>query len=377
MVWNGIAAVMARFVVLGVAIGSLGGAQTIAAQEPNDITLSLGATTAQSGDTVEVTVSMAVAGEGPSSMIVFLAYDPQTLRPNSNEYELILQSFEPTEPVLDEDGNAITMRRAVRPSESLVASGFSFDSQEHHDQGVFGVVVFSQNSTAISAGTLFTVAFTVTDGLDNGTMTDVMGLTADNAIVIPDGSGGVTPASTSASDANGGALTYGFNDAVIEIGCDPPGTPAGVTATQNRSDGVQIGWSAVATTGAEYRVYRNTVNNAASALALGTEWQTSTSFLDVSALVPAVVPGDGCTVPDQVTEVSYFYWVRARTPEGCQGSLSANSAEGFRVQAKREQAASLVPRVESGGTLLLLLGLLIVMGVTRYSVRHRHHPEGA
>ncbi len=54
MVWNGIAAVMARFVVLGVAIGSLGGAQTIAAQDPNDITLSLGATTAQPGDTVEV-----------------------------------------------------------------------------------------------------------------------------------------------------------------------------------------------------------------------------------------------------------------------------------------------------------------------------------
>ncbi len=369
MVRNGIVAVMARFVVLGLAIGSLGGAQTIAAQDPNDITLSLGATTAQPGDTVEVTVSMAVGGDSPTSMIVFLAYDPMTLTPNSNEYELILQSFEPTEPVLDDDGNAITMRRAVRPSESLVASGFSFDSQEHHDQGVFGVVIFSQNSTAISAGTLFTVAFTVTGGLENGTMTDVMGLTADNAIVIPDGSGGVTPASTSASDANGAALTYGFEDAVIEIGCAPPGTPSGVTATQNRSDGVQIGWSAVATTGAEYRVYRNTVNNAASALALGTEWQTSTSFLDISALVPAVVPGDGCTVPDQVTEVSYFYWVRARTPEGCQGSLSATSAEGFRVQAKREQVASLVPGADTLGTALLFLALLGVLVKGRPAAR--------
>ena len=135
---------------------------------------------------------------------------------------------------------------------------------------------------------------------------------------------------------------------------------------------MQIGWSAVATTGAEYRVYRNTVNNAASALALGAEWQTSTSFLDISALVPVVVPGDGCTVPDQVTEVNYFYWVRARTPEGCQGGLSATSAQGFRVQAKQQRAASLLPGVESGGTMLLILGLLVVLTAARSAVSGRH-----
>jgi hypothetical protein len=226
------------------------------------------------------------------------------------------------------------------------------------------VVLFSQGASTVPAGLLFTVAFRVADDLANGTMTDVIGLTADNAIDVPDGSGGVTSAATSASDSDGNGLTFGFEDSVVEIGCEPPATPTGVAATQNRSDGVLVTWDVVATTGAEYRVYRNTVNNAATAVPLGDSWQSNTTYLDITANVPVVISGDGCNMPDMVNEVHYFYWVQARTADGCQGSLSAASAEGFRVQAKALAVAALFPGAMGaatplvyGSVVLLLAGL--------------------
>ncbi|MCF6285831.1 MAG: hypothetical protein L3K26_11625, partial [Candidatus Hydrogenedentes bacterium] len=266
------------------------------------------------------------------------------------------------EPVLDGGGKAITTRKAVLPSDAVTGAGKTVDSEVFLEEGVVGVSVTGLNSTSIPEGLLFTVAFSVGGALSNGIMTDVIGLNDGNAILVPDGSGGVVAASTSASrstenGASAVAVSYGFEDLVVSIGCNPPEVPANITATQNRSNDVLVGWSAVATTGAEYRVYRNTTDNSASAVALGTVWQSSTTFTDITAQVPEVIAGDGCTVPDQVSEVHYFYWVKARTVDGCQGDLSATSAEGFRVSAKQVAvAAAMIP---TGGA----LGTSLVYGV--------------
>jgi len=363
MDWNRIYAKKVRLVALIVALGGFGFPDSAPAQPSDDITLTLESTTAQPGDTVELAVSLAIHGDGPESLIVFLAYDPAALTPNGDEYELILRNSVSGEPVLDGNGNTMAIRRAVRPEAGPTGAGKTIDSEVFQNEGVIGVSVTGLNRTAIPAGPLFTIALTAAGGLGNGTVTTVIGLGEDNAVVVPDGSGGVAPAATSASRSTGDgagaeAVTFGFVDAEVTIGCTSPGTPAGVTASQNRSDGVSVGWQAVAA-GAEYRVYRSTSNNAASAVALGAEWQSGTTFLDITALVPVVVMGDGCAVPNQVSAVRYFYWVRARTPEGCQGELSAPAAEGFRTQAKG--ALSPAGMFPAGGELLILLGALLIL----------------
>ena len=358
MVRNSIVTVAARRITLNMVAGVLCFSGIAAAQTTDDITLRLDATTANAGDTVEVTLTMTINSDAPESMIVFLAYDPDTLTPKTDEYELIVRNSVTGDPVLDDNGNAITERKAVLPSDAVTGADKTVDSEVFADEGVVGVSVTGLNTTVIPEGLLFTVAFSVAGGLSNGLMTDVIGLNDDNAILVPDGSGGVVPASTSASrsvetETGAVAVTYAFEDLVVSIGCDPPEVPTNITASQDRSDGVLIGWSAVATTGAEYRVYRNTTNNNASAVALGTVWQSSTTFTDITAQVPEVVAGDGCTTPSQVNEVRYFYWVQARTAAGCQGELSATSAEGFRVQAKQFAAAGMIPMAGVSGTSLV------------------------
>ena len=337
-----------------------------AAQDPNDITLSFDSTSASAGDTVEVSLSMSIEGDGPESMIIFLAYDPAALTPNEDEYELILRNPVSGERILDDDGNTMAVRRAVLPADSLGNVEKTVDSEVFSDEGVVGVSIAGLNTNVIPAGPLFTVAFTVSGDLGNGTMTDVIGLSDGNAIVVPDGSGGVTPAATSASRSeNGGmsavAVSYGFQDVTLSIGCEPPETPSGVTATQDRSDGVSVSWSAIATTGAEYRVFRSTTNLSNTALPLGDGWQSNTSFTDVTALVPETSTGDGCTMPSQTNEVRYFYWVKARTSDGCQGALSTDSAEGFRVSASKVAAAGAMPLAGTP----LLYGAAVVLLLSR------------
>ena len=380
MVWNDTAAIAARYIILSVTAASFVLFGTATAQSTNDITLRLNSTSAEAGDTVELGLSLVINGDAPESIIAFLAYDPQALAPNSDEYELVLRHSVTGDPILDDDGNVMTVRRAVLPDDSLDDAGKTVDSQEFMAEGVLGVSITGLNMTALSNGALVTIAFTVASGLSNGTMTDVIGLTENNAIVIPDGSGGVVAAASSASrstaEGSAVAVSYDFENAEVFVGCEPPLAPTGVTATQDRSDGVLVGWSAVATTGAEYRVYRNTTNNAATSLPLGESWQSNTTFLDITARVPEVVAGDGCTVADQINEVHYFYWVRARTPEGCQGLLSAASAEGFRTQAKSLATAAGILPVTAALDKLFLYGLLLSCFAIGYRGRSRVVAEG-
>lgn len=72
--------------------------------------------------------------------------------------------------------------------------------------------------------------------------------------------------------------------------------PGGLTASDGTyPDRVHVAWS-VASGASYYRVYRNTVNNSATATAISS-WQTSTAFDDFTA-----APG-----------VTFYYWVRSAT----------------------------------------------------------------
>lgn len=318
-----------------------------AAQEGNDITLRLGSTTGNAGDAIEVTVTMEADDILPESLVLFLAYDPAVLTPVEDAYELVLRDALSGEPILDGEGNTIATFSALRPSENLRGSGKSIDSETYGDEGVLGVSIQGLNMLEIAPGELFTVAFQVAEDAAEGTTTEIAGVSEGAEVLIPDGNGGVTAVATSAArsvETSPGNfevvdVTYRYEDVAVPIGCVPPVAPGGVTATQNRSDSVFVSWSAVAGAGIEYRVYRSTANNAATAAPIGEGWQAEATFSDITALVPEVVPGEGCNAPDTLREVRYFYWVKARSEEGCESPLSAAPAEGFRTAGSARFAA--------------------------------------
>ncbi len=337
------------------------GMGSAAAQEGNDITLRLGSTTGNPGDSIEVSVTLEADDVLPESLVLFFAYDPTVLAPVEDAYELVLRDALSGEPILDSEGNTIADFTAVRPSENLRGSGKSIDSETYGDEGVLGVSIQGLNMLEIAAGELFTVAFQVAEDATDGTTTDIVGVSEGFEVLIPDGNGGVTAVATSAArsvETSPGTfevvdVTYLFEDVTVPIGCVPPVAPGGVTATQNRSDSVFVSWSAVAGTGIEYRVYRNTTNNSATAAPIGEGWQTEATFSDITALVPEVIPGEGCNAPDTLQEVHYFYWVKARSEEGCESPLSAAPAEGFRTATSARFAAM--------GTLFAAAALLFAL----------------
>jgi hypothetical protein len=87
-----------------------------------------------------------------------------------------------------------------------------------------------------------------------------------------------------------------------------PFTPTGVTATNALCDRIEVSWNPVfaATT---YAIYRNTINDSASANYYG---YSLSPYIDYSA-----VPG-----------TAYYYWVRAKTYSGVSGF--SVSAAGYR-----------------------------------------------
>lgn len=134
---------------------------------------------------------------------------------------------------------------------------------------------------------------------------------------------------STASDPDGDLIALDIVPGAIEVTCVGPDAPETVTASEGRADGVMVTWTAPVDA-TEYRVYRSTTNNPASAAGISV-WTASLNFLDVTAAVPTVT-GGGCA-PRVVTNRPYFYWVRARNIDGCPGPLST-SAEGYRGKSK-------------------------------------------
>jgi hypothetical protein len=361
MHWNLFSSAPSRAILLASLILWAVGVGTAAAQDRNDITLRLSSTTANPGDTIEVAVTLVGTDVLPGTLILFLAYDPAVLTPLEDAYELVLYDPLSGEPILDGDGNTIANFTAVRPSENLRGSGKSIDSEIYGDEGVMGISIQGLNDLEIAPGELITVAFSVAEGIANGTTTEIAGISEGAEVLIPDGSGGVTAVATSAARNVGSTpveVTYAFEDVLVPIGCVPPAAPGSVTATQIRSDSVFVTWGAVAGTGMEYRVYRNTTNNAGTAAPIGEGWQAEATFNDITALVPEVIPGEGCNPQSVVQEVHYFYWVKARSEEGCESPLSTTPAEGFRVASGARSAAA-------GAACTGLLMLLALSGLRR------------
>lgn len=320
-----------------------------AAQAQDDITLRLGATTSQPGGSVEVTVTMEAGLALPESIILFLAYDPAVLTPIEDYYERVLRNPLSGEPILDNEQNTQFIRSALNPSENLRASGKSIDSETYGDSGVIGVSIQGLNRTEITPGALLNIAFAVDAGVLDGTLTEVLGVSTGAEVLIPDGNGGVTAVSTSAArsvETPSGEfevvdVSYRFVGVDVGIGCIAPNAPANLTATQNRPDMVFLTWNAVAGTGIEYRVFRGTTNNPAAAAPIGEGWQTAISFEDITARVPETVPGEGCNPQPIVEVVRYFYWVQARSEEGCESNLNATPALGFRTGTRTSAAGAL------------------------------------
>lgn len=374
-------AVIARAIVLGGLVALAVFQLPVAAQEPNDITLRLTSTTGNPGDTVEVSVELVADDALPESFALFLAYDPAALQPEEDAYEIIARDEFTGEPILDNDGNTIADFNPVRLSEGAADAGKTAAHQIYTGPGAIGIVVLGINQNPIPAGELLTVAFRIRDDVPDGSMTDVIGVDEAAQIHVPNGQGGADQLISSFTRTvdNGGEpdvvlMTYDFENTAVIIGCIPVAAPTGVSATQDRSDGVLVSWSGVAGENVEYRVYRATVNNATAAVPIGAGWQSATSFLDITARVPEVTMGE-CLMPAEVSEVHYFYWVRARGMEGCEGDLSAQSAEGYRVQANAKQMASVLPQPADASRILVFA--LVVLGLGLAGRRARKSMEAS
>lgn len=346
------------------------------AQDPNDITLRLSATTGNPGDSVEVSVALETDDIFPETFAVFLAYDGAALEPLPEAFEIIARNEFTGEPLVDNDGNTIADFSLVRLSDAVVDAGKLATFETYTDAEAVGVLVHGLNQEPIPEGVVFTLAFRILETVPDGSMTDILGLDDASDIHVPDGDGGVSrlvssftrtvPAESGGTNVE--LLTYGFENTVVIVGCIPAAAPSGVSASQDQSDAVVVSWNAVAGSNIEYRVYRGTTSSAIGAVPIGEGWQTATTFSDITALVPEVDQGD-CFNPGQVSEVHYFYWVRARSQEGCESDLSATPAEGFRVRAAKSAVASLFPVPGSAeGLLVYGLALMCLIGVRR--MRH-------
>lgn len=350
---------------------------SVAAQESDDITLRLGSTTGNPGDTAEVSLELVADGTLPSALILYIAYDEASIQPFESAYERIARDAFTGMPLEDEDGNTIVTQSALLPDPAVDDGNYGVDYQVHTGFGAIAISIIGAGGAEIPAGPLFTLAFRIDEAVADGSMVDVMGVVEGQEILLPDGNG-VRAFATSAADADANALSYTYEDTVVVVGCVPGNAPTGVSATQNRSDGVSVSWSAVAGTGVEYRVYRNTTNSTTTATPIGEAWQTETTFLDITARVPEVIPGDGCLVPPTTSEVRYYYWVRARTEVGCESAFSSPAAEGLRTAAKQQvQAAGIVDIGRGGmGRMVAYLGLMAALLLLGRAGRRRA-PGGA
>lgn len=375
---NPLGAARARAVVLGILVLVAVGLLPAAAQEPDDITLRLGATTGNPGDTVEVTVDLVAGDAVPEAFALFIAHDPAALEPLPEAYEIVARDEFTGEPILDGDGNTIADFTMVRLADAVRDAGKMASFEIFEEEGAVGVLVHGINQNPIPEGRLLTLAFRIRESVPDGSMTDVLGLDTESTIFVPDGDGGVsrlessfTRTVTEDGESRVELLSYGFEDTAVIVGCIPPAAPGGVTATQGQGDSVAVSWNAVAGESIEYRVLRSRTSDPATATPIGAAWQAGTSFSDITARVPEVIPGE-CFMPEQVNEVRYFYWVRARSMEGCESELSSPPAEGYRGRAGnagKQAAAALLPGPAGSGRLLVYTVLAAALALLGFRAR--------
>ena len=346
------------------------------AQTVGSVTVALGEGTTNAGDTVEIPVFLTTGAEKPSVLVLFIEYDHTKLAPFLGFYEFTYTELDGT-PALDEDGNAIVLTSAVRPNPALdalgkvVSTGVNPDGNQigNLPDGVFSLAVLGLD-TAIPDGEILTIAFEVLEAAQPNDSLTIRGVPADDPILIPNENGFYEEFASSASTGTGQRLTVNHTDGLVQIGCDAAETPANVTATRNRADGVLVSWTPVtdATGVPEYRVFRGALADVNTAVPIGSAWQTETSFLDITAAVPIIVGEGGCAGAPDTVVTEYYYWVKARTADvGCESAFQTLGTLGYRTLAKTLAAARALPPAD---TFLVLL----VAGALLYA-RKRQQPQ--
>jgi hypothetical protein len=346
--------------------------------QPVDIVVSIGEAVTNPGNSAEIPVAISTGASTPASLILFISYDASRAAPFYGYYENIL--VDNGQFLVDSMGIVMSEPAAVRREDAARNAGKQIAIEDH--QGVVAVSVSGLNTGPIGNGLLFTLAFEVfEEASDNG---DILleGTGSDEEAVLADGA-----AASSASDGEGNSLPLAMHDGLIRIGCTPAPAPGNVTASQDESNGVTIAWDPVEN-GSEYRVYRSRTDDPGTALPIGNGWISATRYLDVTAEWSGT--GTGCAGGNPDTQTWYYYWVKARTPEGCESAFSSPSASGYRTTPINldtlindimnpeadAAAAAFLDYPGSGGCCAMLL-LVIVLMTCHFHYRHLKTAEGS
>ena len=319
----------------------------MAAHAQDTITVILGEGTTNPGGSVEIPVTLDNGGAAPSTLVLFIAYDPLKLAPYMDYYQHI-RTGPGGQIIYDANNNALTDPSPLSMTDALSSLGVNIQA-EVHAQGVIGIILF-QSTAVLPDGLLFKLAFRVLDGAAANEEILLDGISTEDPILI----GGV-PAASSASTSDAERLNVSMLNGRVFTGCTPPAIPGNVIASQGRPDAVEVTWSAIAAPYTQYRVYRSDSNDPGPASPLGDGWQFSTSFVDFSAKAPVPETQSLCCRPAVYREQRHYYWVKARTAGGCESSFSAPAAAGYRGLAKMSTAmqstvAAVFPASQAGAS---------------------------
>ncbi len=324
------------------------------AQEGEGVTVEIGHSAGNAGETVELPVDFFRGIHQPATMVLWIGYDPARLTPVEDYFETIVRDDQGN-PVRDDEGHVMTTRSGVRADFSLEDTGKMLTVAYHPAEGAIAISIagLGTDQAAIPEGPLLTLAFRIDPSLSVGPTLDVVGHDTNNPVVV-DGA----ERRSSASDTEG-PIVLAMRDGGILVGCSAPDLPENVTASQGRSDGILIAWDAVDSPGVTYRVYRADTDDLEVALPLGEGWVEATDFLDITANpADSMAPG-GCNGAPPADGPTYYYWVASRTPVGCEQPPSGVAASGFRRGGKTLLTAGFggLGEVVFGAVLLVLAWL--------------------
>jgi hypothetical protein len=284
------------------------------AQSP--VTIDLGLSAGEPGETIEVSVGLSVGNTAPASMILYLLFDPQEITPQTDFY-----------------------KAAVLAGPVLEAAGKQIDAEVLPNGRELVVVITGLSDTPMASGNLFDLALTIGPGVARGAIVALRGSMESNAA----GNDGAT------------RIPVNFTGGTIAVGCEAVDTPQGLTATQNLGDRVELTWNPLAEAGVQYRVYRARVDDIGQAAALGA-WQSAVAFTDTTALAAVENRVLGC-LPGETIPTRHYYYVRARAADGCLSDFSA-SAVGFRTGS-----AKAAPQTAGYGDALGLAAVLAMLSL--------------
>lgn len=246
-------------------------------------TLTIGNVQGEAGSRVTVPVAIENAGVDPTIIIFFIDFDGSKL------------TF-----VEGEAGDAVPEGKLVD-----IIDG----------ENAVAIAIFGLNLDPILDGTLVTLTFDIAAD-------------ATGAIALDGRS------TSSATDAEAQSIGLTLVTGTIGLTCGDLPAPANVQASDEEVEGVFVTWDAV-TGAAEYRVYRNTVNESASSTALS-GWIADTEFLDESALDSS---GSAGCAPDTVG-TTFYYWVVASSAAGCESPFSAPDSGSVRILGDVAEAST-------------------------------------